>query len=971
MEDIERPLNADEENSVATLPAIGLLAVLLIVTTGEFSLPVFAAAEDELLVELDQRVNKLSTAGLSRAVRLAERDVALLKKSNQQDNYAYAQSITWLARLYQAQGRYSKAEPYFVAAFQITEKVRNDPGNIDVARGLNRLAWLYREQGRYTEALPLFRRVQVIVASARSPQHPDVAETLSGLAWLYKALGGEAEPGSALRRYWYDEAIKLMEKAIPLTEKALGYQYPTLEKTTIANQLLILVEVYRLNDRVAEAEPLALRALSIYRESQHPLIANALNELALVYRMQNRYVEAEPLFLKSVEINEKRLGPEHLDVGRDFYNLAFVYDKLGNTSKSLFFARKAAELVANRSRRMANMSAETTQHQIQVELADQAYVFHRLIRSAWKRAQVQKSQYDALASEAFLAAQWSRQTSTSSAVAQLMARLSQSDPRLNDLVRDRQDLAMEWELLNRDLISAASETPNMRNSKLEQEWHHKRDEIGVRLKDRNDKLKSQFKNYYELANSEPISITAVKRDLLANEALVQFIFYTSEVYAWVITKTQSKWILIADGGKTIPDQVAALRCGLDQRGEWTNGDKAKRCQELLGVGLKQGSNTDRALGLPFNLSIAYDLYQTLFGQFEDLIKSKNLLLVPSGPLLSFPFHVLVTERPILHIPHVGYGDAAWLVRNHAVTTLASVASLQTRRQIDKSTARQSYLAFGNPLLVGVKGNDRRAWLKQTCDVSLPFKVAARGLEIFQNTFAKRGLETIQKADSLFSRGFANVDLVRLQPALPETADELCRVAHSVGAKDDDVYLGSRATETEIRGLNANGKLRHARIVHFATHGLLAGEAQTFSKSLTEPALILTPPEKASKEDDGLLTSSEVARLTLDADWVILSACNTAAGENQNAEALSGLGRAFFYAGARALLVSYWYVDSEATVALITTTFSQFSRYPEISRAEALQKSMLSLIEGNGHTSHPAKWGAFMVVGDGSFLTQSG
>jgi len=92
--------------------------------------------------------------------------------------------------------------------------------------------------------------------------------------------------------------------------------------------------------------------------------------------------------------------------------------------------------------------------------------------------------------------------------------------------------------------------------------------------------------------------------------------------------------------------------------------------------------------------------------------------------------------------------------------------------------------------------------------------------------------------------------------------------------------------------------------------------------------LLTPPEKASNEDDGLLTASEVARLEMDADWVILSACNTAAADGSpGAEALSGLASAFLYAGARSLLVSHWYVNSEGAVRLITGAFAELLRDP--------------------------------------------
>ena len=158
-------------------------------------------------------------------------------------------------------------------------------------------------------------------------------------------------------------------------------------------------------------------------------------------------------------------------------------------------------------------------------------------------------------------------------------------------------------------------------------------------------------------------------------------------------------------------------------------------------------------------------------------------------------------------------------------------------------------------------------------------------------------------------GLANVAFIKGQEPLPETAKELCDVAQEVKAQARHIHLGKQATERQIKRLNSSGELAKYRMVHFATHGAVAGGL----KGTLEPGLILTPPDKATEEDDGYLSASEITNLKLDADWVILSACNTAAGGATSAEALSGLARAFIYAQARAMLVSHWAVDSDATV----------------------------------------------------------
>ena len=165
-----------------------------------------------------------------------------------------------------------------------------------------------------------------------------------------------------------------------------------------------------------------------------------------------------------------------------------------------------------------------------------------------------------------------------------------------------------------------------------------------------------------------------------------------------------------------------------------------------------------------------------------------------------------------------------------------------------------------------------------------------------------------------------------------------------------------------RWISASGELAQYRIVHLATHGVLAGQLD----GAHEPGLILTPPSEPSEEDDGYLSASEIAALHLDADWVILSACNTAAGSATSAEALSGLARAFIYAQARALLVSHWAAYSDATVKLITVAAREMARDAKVGRAEAQRRSMLMLIDkGEPQEAHPAFWAPFVVVGEGA------
>src|SRR5262249_47910603 len=158
----------------------------------------------------------------------------------------------------------------------------------------------------------------------------------------------------------------------------------------------------------------------------------------------------------------------------------------------------------------------------------------------------------------------------------------------------------------------------------------------------------------------------------------------------------------------------------------------------------------------------------------------------------------------------------------------------------------------------------------------------------------------------------------------------------LGASEENIIVGADATKERLKA----APLQDYRVLHFATHGLVAGGLS----GLREPALVLTLPPQSTKAHDALLTAPEVATLQLNADWAVLSACNTASGNRVGADALSGLARAFFFAGARALLVSHWAVDSQAAVDLTTRTFKAMAAVPGLGRAEAFQRAMLSLID---------------------------
>ena len=232
----------------------------------------------------------------------------------------------------------------------------------------------------------------------------------------------------------------------------------------------------------------------------------------------------------------------------------------------------------------------------------------------------------------------------------------------------------------------------------------------------------------------------------------------------------------------------------------------------------------------------------------------------------------------------------------------------------------------------------------------------------------RGIR-ITRSGSLDSNSITTSQLDLLN-RLPDTAQEINHIAQTMGADlEKDVFLGKQASEQIVKTL----ELSNRQIVAFATHALLPGDLD----GLAQPALALSSPSVTGEDDDGLLTADEILKLRLNADWVVLSACNTGAADGAGAEAVSGLGRAFFYAGTRAILVSMWPVETTSTRKLTTGLFRYQQEDKMLSRAEALRKSMLDLIEGPGlrndannkiiaSYAHPLFWAPFILVGDSGF-----
>jgi CHAT domain-containing protein/tetratricopeptide (TPR) repeat protein len=546
---------------------------------------------------------------------------------------------------------------------------------------------------------------------------------------------------------------------------------------------------------------------------------------------------------------------------------------------------------------------------------------------------------DSAAVETFALADAVRGHAVQKALAQSSARAQIKDSALADLVRQEQDL-------NKQVNAQLGTLNNVLALPSDQ-----RNENGVKAlnvaitKLRTDRDKSRahiakrFPNYSNLIDPKSPSVDEIRATLKDDEALLSFYFGRDSSFVWVVPKN----------GKVA---FAAIHA--------TYGDIGSKIHTL-----RKTLEPDAALVSdipPFDLPLAYELYNLLLKPVEAAWKpAKNLIVVTNGALGPLPLSLLPTapaavkddDSPLFS----SYRDVPWLARTHAVTLVPSAGALRTLRQLPPGpTTRDPFIGFGDPIFSVEQAKEIEAEAK-----ARPLVVAsADGIST-----VTRGVPLARRS-SPKTEGVSSADLALL-PRLPDTADELTAIATALGLDPTKVlYLGKLANEHTVE----TADLSHFRIIDFATHGLVPGELD----GLTQPALALTAPTVAGVGGDGLLTMEKILALKLDADWVVLSACNTGAGAGAGAEAASGLGQAFFYAGTRTILVTNWSVHSASARELVTDLFRRQAADPKLSRSEALRQAMITLLDGKGFTDnngkmvftygHPLFWAPYTIIGDG-------
>ena len=704
------------------------------------------------------------------------------------------------------------------------------------------------------------------------------------------------------------EAEPLLKQSFSIGAKTFGP-----DNVMVTPDLIELADLSKARGEFAEAEALLKRALAIWEKALGPnsdVIGMLLVELSLLYEDQSRFGEAELLLSRSLTIYENSFDPQHQRIRTTLYLLARIYLGLEQPDRALAKSRRATALLRTRMTKAPSFN-------------DQNAITAKSIKGLGLHLSVlaanQPRDSPALiADESFQVAQLMQATGTADAVAKMSARFAKGEGELAKLVRDRQDAEARRARAEATLVGTFGKTAQERNPALEQRLRDEITAAGKTIEAVDAELTRRFPEYQELARLQPVSVDEVRALLKPGEAMLAYAFTDDAAYLWVVNSEGAQFLPLKAKVAEILAKLAKVRSQME---------------------FDAAGNAPRV-----SVDALHELYQALLAPALPYLGGiSHLLIVPDGALQSLPFGMLVASPPPAIAGDADYRKVDWLARHYAMSVLPAVGSIKALRQFARSeTAKEPFAGFGDPLVGEADGASRGKRAK--VDIATVF----RGSKV--RGASGQPLPTLEIAD---------VEAIRKTPRLPETADELSQIGKALKAGPDSIWLQQKATETTVKTMD----LSKYQTLAFATHGMMAGEVG----GVGEPGLILTPPKEGTLEDDGYLAASEIAKLRLNADWTILSACNTAAADGTpGAEGLSGLAKAFFYAGSRSLLVSHWPVASDATVPLTTKMLAEYRANPAQGKAEAHRKSMLDLMDtpDRPEFAHPIYWAPFVVVGEG-------
>jgi CHAT domain-containing protein len=817
-----------------------------------------------------------------------------------------------------AENAYKRAADYKRAAvadlMKLEDHVPEDQMRHAADLDLFNAARMKAKQSRLAEAEVDIRQVLLARLKAQGKYNPKTTGFVIGLANIMVDEGR------------YADAEKLYRAALDI-QQTLGIRNDS-PATAGALSQLGAVLIFQRKSREASAVYADLdRAIANWEPGRKQLLQLNGSRITALYA-SGQIAEGLAAAQSLISKRSAQLGERHFDTADARGTLAIGYALAGRDGDALREFKAAIPILMAASRENAD-DDDTLNVARSQRLRNIVESYIGLL------AKTDGNAADQASLESFALADAIRGQSVQRALSESSARSVAKDPALAELVRSEQDLGKQINAqlgaLNNALASDARDDSVIKATKATID-KLRADRIRVR-----GEIGKRFPSYAELIDPQPPTVDQIKEALTDGESMLSFYFGRNKSFVWAV-----------------PKNGAVAFAAIDA----TSGDiqsKVNKLREALEPQAAMISDIP-----PFDLALGYELYSLLLKPVEAGWKqSKSLIVVTNGALGLLPLSLLPTAPsridPDDEVLFAEFRKVPWLARTHAVSMVPSSAALRTLRNLPPGRpGRSELIAFGDPVFSVEQ--EEEAEKAQPSGQPAQFADAS-------NTM--RGLP-LKRRSSPKLEGVDSANLAML-PRLPDTADELKSIALALQADPAKALnLGKQANERVVKTVDLSG----FKVLAFATHGLVPGELD----GLTQPALALSAPTVAGVDGDGLLTMEEILALKLDADWVVLSACNTGAASGEGAEAASGLGRAFFYAGTRAILVTNWSVHSQSARELVTNLFKRQADDPRLTRAEALRQAMMALMDGPGYLAaggkteftyaHPLFWAPYSIIGDG-------
>jgi CHAT domain-containing protein len=823
-----------------------------------------------------------------------------------------------LARNLQDQGRSQEAEPHFRQVVAVYEEVLG-PRNYNTARGYKDLAYNLDLQGRTREAEPLSRKALAICEAVLGPRQTDTADSYNTLALHLQAEGRVTE------------AESLHRKALAVYEEVLGPRHPNTARSY--NNLGYNLD---LQGRAQEAEPLHRKALAVYQEGQGPRhrdTAASCNNLANNLDAQGRLREAEPLHRKALAMAEEVLGPHHRGTAHTYHHLAVNLQAQGRAQEAESFWQKGAEAIEAARLRLA---AAALNKAVAVRVQPHPGL-------AACRARLGRPEEAWAAAEAGLAR---------GLLDDLAARAAAPADATLDSDRRR---AARLDALDRQL------TPLLTREKLDADDQRRRDAL---LKERQALDEEVARAAAARSAKSVLPLAEVQAALAADAALV----------FWVdLPKTADHWgcVLRRSG----PPAWVRLK-GSGPNGAWTADDDQlpRRLRDDLDHGEADAGRRAGRLAQQRLEPLAPHLAAT-----AALPAARRLVVVPAGRMAGVPVEALtgrylVSYAPSgtvftrLHSRHRPLGNPTLLALGDP--NFAGPQSGPPPQPPDYGLYLAAVLPGSNAGRAGLRGGDvllsyggKKLTTKEDLKLAevgeaVPIRAWRDGqvLNDLRTDPGKLGVVLSPDPPAVAVRKRRELDLLAdarsrdgARP-MPGTRLEVAALAALLPKDKATLLMGSQASEQELDKLAAAGRLKEYRLVHLATHGSVDPASAAHSALLLARDRLPGPEEQsklaaaAKRVPTGRLSVGDIAeRWELDADLVVLSACQTALGPDGGGEGLLGFSQVLLAKGARSLVLSLWKVDDTATALLMRRFYQNLlgkcdGLKAALPKAEALQEA---------------------------------